>query len=187
MALCNEGRLRNRNPTNRRITTSTAVARRGRVYYSYAAAVRSRARKKVEQACTRSVDSDAGARAETCPPTRITAMRGAVMRTTPPASPLQSPVAAKKLPQGDDDRDDEYAELRTFLASIECSKYTAVLQDNEVTLGALLHFSEDDLKTLGIPLGPSIRIVRSLKTRAPEDGHGEVELEGSCETTAAGR
>ena len=127
------------------------------------------------------------ARTETCPPTCITAMRTAPP-ASPPASTVQSPVAAKKLPAArTGERDDEYAELRTFLASIECSKYSVVLQDNEVTLGALLHFCEDDLKTLGIPLGPSIRIVRSLKTRAPEDGHGEVELEGSCETTAAGR
>lgn len=54
-------------------------------------------------------------------------------------------------------------DIATFLAALGLEKYAPVFAENEVDLAALAHLSEDDLKELGLPLGPRRKISAALR------------------------
>jgi hypothetical protein len=57
-----------------------------------------------------------------------------------------------------------YAKVSEFLASQGYSRYLQVFIENEVTLSALLRFTEADLKELGVAKGPRVKILATLQT-----------------------
>ena len=56
--------------------------------------------------------------------------------------------------------------LTNFLQSLRLDKYAGAFRDAEVEFGDLAELSEDDLKELGLPLGPRRRLLRAV--REPE-------------------
>ena len=52
--------------------------------------------------------------------------------------------------------------LEAFLEQLGASEYLSVLEDNEVGLDDLAGLSKDDLRSIGIPLGPASRIVKHM-------------------------
>ena len=47
-------------------------------------------------------------------------------------------------------------DIASWLARLGLDKYIDTFTTNEVDLDALRHLSEDDLKALGLPLGPQL-------------------------------
>ena len=64
----------------------------------------------------------------------------------------------------DDESAMAYAKVSEFLASQGYSRYLQVFIENEVTLSALLRFTEADLKELGVAKGPRVKILATLQT-----------------------
>ncbi|MBL8907765.1 MAG: AAA family ATPase, partial [Rhizobiales bacterium] len=54
-------------------------------------------------------------------------------------------------------------DIAALLAALGLEKYIAVFAENEVDLAALSHLSDDDLKELGLPLGPRRKITAALR------------------------
>ncbi len=58
-------------------------------------------------------------------------------------------------------------EIDQFLLRLGLTKYTALFAENEITTAALKHLTEDDLKELGLPMGPR----KILLAAIAETGH----------------
>ena len=58
-------------------------------------------------------------------------------------------------------------DIAAFLAALGLEKYASVFAENEVDLAALAHLSDDDLKELGLALGPRRKIVAALRDATP--------------------
>ncbi|XP_076934118.1 uncharacterized protein LOC143600253 isoform X2 [Bidens hawaiensis] len=54
----------------------------------------------------------------------------------------------------------------TFLQSLGLEKYSITFQAEEVDMTALLHMTEEDLKAIGIPMGPRKKILLALESKA---------------------
>uniref|UniRef100_A0ACD6ADL6 Uncharacterized protein n=1 Tax=Avena sativa TaxID=4498 RepID=A0ACD6ADL6_AVESA len=55
--------------------------------------------------------------------------------------------------------------LDRLLKSLELEKYSANFQAEEVDMKALVHMNEEDMKSLGIPMGPRKKILSALASR----------------------
>lgn len=53
-----------------------------------------------------------------------------------------------------------------FLQSLGLEKYLITFQAEEVDMTALVHMNDEDLKALGIPMGPRKKILLALESRA---------------------
>ena len=61
-------------------------------------------------------------------------------------------------------------DIRRWLEGLGLGKYANLFAENEITFDALLHLTEDDLKELGLPIGPRRVIsaaIAKLTTSAP--------------------
>ena len=67
----------------------------------------------------------------------------------------------KEEGEGEEEQDD-YADLRRFLAEQKLTKLTEKLVENEVTFDCLLHLEEDDLTELGVAKGPRVKLLRTM-------------------------
>ncbi|KAJ0110945.1 hypothetical protein Patl1_01573 [Pistacia atlantica] len=52
-----------------------------------------------------------------------------------------------------------------FLRSLGLEKYSITFQAEEVDMTALVHMSDEDLKAIGIPMGPRKKILLALESR----------------------
>jgi class 3 adenylate cyclase/predicted ATPase len=60
-------------------------------------------------------------------------------------------------------------QIQEWLASLGLSKYTEVFADNEIDFSVLPHLGEDDLRELGLPLGPRKKLLAAIaKLGVPE-------------------
>ncbi|KAE8659315.1 Sterile alpha motif domain-containing protein isoform 2 [Hibiscus syriacus] len=57
------------------------------------------------------------------------------------------------------------ASVEDFLQSLGLEKYAITFQVQEVDMTALVHMTDDDLKALGIPMGPIKKIILALESR----------------------
>ncbi|CAA0825756.1 Sterile alpha motif (SAM) domain-containing protein [Striga hermonthica] len=53
----------------------------------------------------------------------------------------------------------------SFLQSLGLEKYSVTFQAEEVDMTALVHMGEEDLKTMGIPMGPRKKILLALESK----------------------
>lgn len=53
----------------------------------------------------------------------------------------------------------------SFLLSLGLEKYAITFQAEEVDMAALVHMTDEDLKAMGIPMGPRKKIILALETR----------------------
>ncbi|XP_076921777.1 uncharacterized protein LOC143583323 [Bidens hawaiensis] len=54
----------------------------------------------------------------------------------------------------------------TFLQSLGLEKYSITFQAEEVDMTALLHMTDEDLKAIGIPMGPRKKILLAMESKA---------------------
>ncbi|KAL6271184.1 hypothetical protein ACE6H2_028095 [Prunus campanulata] len=57
------------------------------------------------------------------------------------------------------------ASVDEFLTSLDLEKYSITFQAEEVDMTALVHMNDEDLKALGIPMGPRKKILLALESR----------------------
>ncbi|KAF2292592.1 hypothetical protein GH714_025831 [Hevea brasiliensis] len=55
--------------------------------------------------------------------------------------------------------------IEGFLQSIGLEKYLITFQAEEVDMTALVHMNDEDLKAIGIPMGPRKKIILALESR----------------------
>ena len=76
-------------------------------------------------------------------------------------------------------------DLEQWLRGLNLAKYVAAFTENEVGLQDLPHLTDDDLKALGLPLGPRRRLlaaaaalVKPIAVEAPDEPttRSQVEL-----------
>ncbi|KAJ8749267.1 hypothetical protein K2173_018747 [Erythroxylum novogranatense] len=53
----------------------------------------------------------------------------------------------------------------SFLQSLDLEKYLITFQAEEVDMTALIHMTDEDLKAMGIPMGPRKKILLALESR----------------------
>lgn len=53
----------------------------------------------------------------------------------------------------------------SFLQSLGLEKYAITFQAEEVDMAALIHMTDDDLKAMGIPMGPRKKILLALESK----------------------
>ncbi|KAJ7950460.1 SAM domain family protein [Quillaja saponaria] len=73
---------------------------------------------------------------------------------------VSNPTPKKKATQKADTSVDE------FLQSLDLEKYLITFQAEEVDMTALVHMTDEDLKAMGIPMGPRKKILLALESRA---------------------
>jgi len=56
--------------------------------------------------------------------------------------------------------------IEELLASLQLEKFTAKFREEEIDLDAARNLSDDDLKSLGIPMGPRRKLMDALKTQS---------------------
>ncbi|XP_038991135.1 uncharacterized protein LOC120114239 [Hibiscus syriacus] len=88
------------------------------------------------------------------------ARRSVAVETSEPEPKKAATVATKKKAQQKVD-----ASVEGFLQSLGLEKYVITFLVEEVDMTALVHMTDDDLKTLGIPMGPRRKIILALKSR----------------------
>lgn len=72
---------------------------------------------------------------------------------------VAKPATRKKSAQKSDTSVDD------FLQSLGLEKYSITFQAEEVDMTALVHMGDDDLKALGVPMGPRKKILLALESR----------------------
>jgi hypothetical protein len=53
-------------------------------------------------------------------------------------------------------------DIASWLTRLGLDKYVRVFTENEIDLDALRHLSEDDLKELGLPVGPRRKLLAAI-------------------------
>ncbi|GMJ00681.1 INVOLVED IN rRNA PROCESSING 1 [Hibiscus trionum] len=86
--------------------------------------------------------------------------RTVAVETSEPEPKKAATTAAKKKAQQKAD-----ASVEDFLQSLGLEKYAITFQVEEVDMTALVHMTDDDLKALGIPMGPRKKIILALESR----------------------
>lgn len=71
---------------------------------------------------------------------------------------IPSTISKKKTQQ-------QVETIDSFLQSIGLEKYSITLQAEEVDMTALVHMGDEDLKALGIPMGPRKKILLALESK----------------------
>ncbi|XP_057809027.1 uncharacterized protein LOC131023499 [Salvia miltiorrhiza] len=71
---------------------------------------------------------------------------------------VSSSVSKKKVQQKVDS-------VESFLQSLGLDKYSITFQAEEVDMAALVHMSDEDLKAMGIPMGPRKKILLELESK----------------------
>ncbi len=61
------------------------------------------------------------------------------------------------------------ADLEGWLEQLGLARYAQVFADNEVELSDLLELTDEDLKDIGLPLGPRRRILKALRSEASDE------------------
>ncbi|XP_062078100.1 uncharacterized protein LOC133782744 [Humulus lupulus] len=82
-----------------------------------------------------------------------------VQASAPENRKVANSAAKKKAPQKGSTSVDE------FLHSLGLEKYSITFQAEEVDMTALTHMTDEDLKAIGIPMGPRKKILLALESR----------------------
>lgn len=80
---------------------------------------------------------------------------------TPASLPVTKKVNAPTAPE----KSQADTSLDRLLKSLDLEKYSTNFQAEEVDMKALVHMNEEDMKSLGIPMGPRKKILSALASR----------------------
>ncbi|KAK9069033.1 hypothetical protein SSX86_013149 [Deinandra increscens subsp. villosa] len=78
----------------------------------------------------------------------------------------QAPVAETKKVARTVSKKKKAETVDTFLQSLGLEKYSITFQAEEIDMTALLHMTDEDLKAIGIPMGPRKKILLALESKA---------------------
>mmetsp|Transcript_14506 Transcript_14506/g.20596 ORF Transcript_14506/g.20596 Transcript_14506/m.20596 type:complete len:702 (-) Transcript_14506:185-2290(-) len=111
------------------------------------------------------------------PPQSPYPIRSPLPASSPIPAPIHKPISTKELEmyerkKSELDFDDSYKEVSNLLSKLGLQKYSASLKNAEVDMEALRLFEENDLKELGMPKGPRVKLMHSLHGEAGESGGG---------------
>ncbi|XP_076886071.1 uncharacterized protein LOC143535813 [Bidens hawaiensis] len=98
----------------------------------------------------------APAKVKAAPESRKPVIRSVIAETRPETKKVASTVSKKKKVETVD----------TFLQSLGLEKYSITFQAEEVDMTALLHMTDEDLKAIGIPMGPRKKILLAMESKA---------------------
>ncbi|XP_078269645.1 SEC23-interacting protein isoform X2 [Rhinoraja longicauda] len=76
-----------------------------------------------------------------------------------------------------DEQEDEFLSLSEALESLSLSEYLATLEKEKIDMESLLMCTVDDLKEMGIPLGPRKKIINFVKEKANEQAKKKAAME----------
>ncbi|KAH9784811.1 SAM domain-containing protein [Citrus sinensis] len=98
-------------------------------------------------------------------------MNSQPVNSDPPKPKLEAAKLARKsvaveAPEPESKRVAAETSVDGFLRSLGLEKYSITFQAEEVDMTALLHMTDEDLKALGIPMGPRKKILLALESRA---------------------
>ncbi|XVF32172.1 hypothetical protein REPUB_Repub17cG0058900 [Reevesia pubescens] len=88
------------------------------------------------------------------------ARKSVAVETPEPEPKRAATMAARKKSQQKAD-----TSVEGFLQSLGLEKYAITFQAEEVDMTALFHMTDEDLKALGIPMGPRKKIILALESR----------------------
>ncbi|KAK1426930.1 hypothetical protein QVD17_15610 [Tagetes erecta] len=77
----------------------------------------------------------------------------------------EAPVAETKKVASTVSKKKKAETVDTFLQSLGLEKYSITFQAEEVDMTALLHMSDEDLKAIGVPMGPRKKILLALESK----------------------
>ncbi|XP_022776045.1 uncharacterized protein LOC111317838 [Durio zibethinus] len=84
----------------------------------------------------------------------------------PPGLPIPSPIPPSSIVQKSSYSGDEQQTVEGLLHSLGLGKYAILFKAEEVDMTALKQMGENDLKELGIPMGPRKKILLALLPRS---------------------
>ncbi|KAJ0988882.1 hypothetical protein J5N97_007238 [Dioscorea zingiberensis] len=84
-----------------------------------------------------------------------------VEKPVPETKVLSNPTSSKRKSQQKSN-----LSVDGLLRSLSLEKYSILFQAEEIDMTALIHMNDDDLKALGIPMGPRKKILLALDSRA---------------------
>lgn len=84
----------------------------------------------------------------------------AIQASAPESRKVSNTAAKKNAPQKASTSVDD------FLQSLGLEKYSITFQAEEVDMAALAHMTDEDLKAIGIPMGPRKKILLALESKA---------------------
>ena len=90
---------------------------------------------------------------------QIPAAAAAAVAARPVTEQVNAPAAPKQSHEKAD------ASLDRLLKSLDLEKYSINFQAEEVDMKALVHMNEEDMKSLGIPMGPRKKILSALASK----------------------
>ncbi|XP_042517597.1 ankyrin repeat and SAM domain-containing protein 6 [Macadamia integrifolia] len=85
----------------------------------------------------------------------------AVEASAPETKKAPPSISSRKKTQQKDEKS-----MEGLLQSLGLEKYQIIFQAEEIDMTALMHMTDEDLKALGIPMGPRKKILLALDTRA---------------------
>ncbi|KAJ4968251.1 hypothetical protein NE237_014952 [Protea cynaroides] len=85
----------------------------------------------------------------------------AVEGPAPEAKKVSNSTSSRKKTQQKDEKS-----MEGLLQSLGLEKYQIIFQAEEIDMTALMHMNDEDLKALGIPMGPRKKILLALDSRA---------------------
>ncbi|KAL7154236.1 hypothetical protein ABFS83_04G221900 [Erythranthe nasuta] len=81
------------------------------------------------------------------------------LEVSKPPRKVATSVSKKKVQQ-------KVESVDSFLQSLSLEKYSITFQAEEVDMAALVHMKDEDLKVLGIPMGPRKKILLALESKS---------------------
>lgn len=97
----------------------------------------------------------------------VSAVKGnSAPKPVPASKPVIQPVPAPTKPVQKQAPAAEERSVAGLLQSLGLVKYLIIFQAEEVDMAALRHMSDDDLKALGIPMGPRKKILLAMDSNA---------------------
>lgn len=108
----------------------------------------------------------------------LSAPNGTVKDSTSPEEPQdQNCHDVEDFNELKDEQEDEFLSLSEALESLSLSEYLATLEKEKIDMESLLMCTVDDLKEMGIPLGPRKKITNFVKEKANEQAKKKAAME----------
>ncbi|OWM82895.1 ankyrin repeat and SAM domain-containing protein 6 [Punica granatum] len=86
-------------------------------------------------------------------------------RTTRKSAVVEASTETKSANPAHKKKNQQKDNMESFLESLGLEKYTITFQAEEVDMTALAHMTDEDLKAMGIPMGPRKKILLALESR----------------------
>ncbi|KAK4742895.1 hypothetical protein SAY87_000896 [Trapa incisa] len=87
-------------------------------------------------------------------------------KPTTRSAPIEASEETKSVANLDHKKKNQQKDnMENFLESLGLDKYTITFQAEEVDMAALTHMTDDDLKAMGIPMGPRKKILLALESK----------------------